>query len=142
MDKLPDFSAENAPIFLTVIILGLVLIEWGILVFTNQAKKDSEGWINIASAALTFAPIFVLQQLFFLALMFWLYNYRLFNLGNEWHVWLIGWVVYDFGFWLIHFISHRIRFFWCLHSIHHSAKEMKLSVAFRGSLFRFHFSSS
>ena len=96
MDKLPDFSAENAPIFLTVIILGLVLIEWGILVFTKQAKRNSEGWINIASAALTFTPIFALQQLFFLALMFWLYNYRLFNLGNEWYewyVWIIGWVV-------------------------------------------------
>jgi sterol desaturase/sphingolipid hydroxylase (fatty acid hydroxylase superfamily) len=137
MDKLPDFSAENAPIFLTVIILGLVLIEWGILVLTKQSKKNLEGWINIASAALAFAPIFALQQLFFLALMFWLYNYRLLNLGTEWYVWVAAYVLYDFGFWFIHFISHRVRFFWCIHSIHHSAKEMKLSVAFRGSFFDF-----
>ena len=41
MDKLPDFSAENAPIFLIVIILGLVLIEWGILLFTKQTKKNA-----------------------------------------------------------------------------------------------------
>ncbi len=137
MRWIPEFSAENAPIFLILVILGLVLLEWGILVVTARTKNNTEGWINIASAALAFAPIFALQQLFFLAFMFWLYRFRVFELGNEWYVWLIGWVVYDFGFWLIHFMSHRVRLLWCLHSIHHSAKEMKLSVAFRGSFFDF-----
>ena len=137
MDQLPDFSTENAPVFLIVIILGLVLIEWGILVITKKSRKNAEGWINIASAVLTFTPIFALQQLFLIAFMFWLYNYRLFDLGTAWYVWMAAFVVYDLGFWLIHFISHRIRLFWCMHSPHHSAKEMKLSVAFRGSFLEF-----
>lgn len=132
-----DLTIESAPIILTVIILGLVLFEWGILILTKRAEANPEGWINIASAALTFAPIFTLQKVLFVAFMFWLFQFRIIDLDNAWYTFAIGWVVYDFGFWLIHLASHRVRVLWCLHSIHHSAKEMKLSVAFRGSFFDF-----
>ena len=129
--------AENTSVFLTVVILGLILLEWAVLLIAKQSKRNKEGVVNIASAGLAFLPIFILQKVLFVGLMFWLYEYRMFVLGTDWYVWLLGWIAYDFMFWFIHFISHRVRLFWCLHSVHHQPKEMKLSVGFRGSLFDF-----
>ncbi len=38
-----------------------------------------------------------------------------------------------FFFYIIHLLGHKVRLFWCIHGVHHTAEEMKLSVAVRGS---------
>ncbi|MFM1875598.1 MAG: hypothetical protein RL266_1335 [Bacteroidota bacterium] len=132
-----DFIAKNTPIFLTVLILGMIFLEWGVLLVTKKASKNKEATVSIISAGLAFFPIFILQKIFLVGLMFWLYELRFFSLNSAWYVWLAAWVVYDFGFWLIHFLCHRVRLFWCIHAVHHQPKEMKLSVGFRGSFLDF-----
>ncbi|MFL0088449.1 sterol desaturase family protein [Tenacibaculum maritimum] len=69
--------------------------------------------------------------------MLWLYNYRLFDLGTSWYVWVLCYVLYDLLFYIIHYLGHRVRFFWCIHGVHHTAEEMKMTVAVRGSFLGF-----
>lgn len=132
-----DLIANNTPMFLTILILGMIFLEWGALIATKKVSRNKEAGVSIISAGLAFFPIFLLQKIFLVGLMFWLYQFKIFSLGSEWYVWLVAWVVYDIGFWLIHFLSHRVRIFWCIHSVHHQPKEMKLSVGFRGSFLDF-----
>lgn len=69
--------------------------------------------------------------------MVWFYHYRLFDLGNAWYIWIFCYLLYDLLFYIIHYLGHRVRFFWCIHGVHHTAEEMKLTVAVRGSFFGF-----
>lgn len=115
------------------IVLGLVVLEWVILVVTRKMESNREGWVNIFSYVLdSIPPIFLGKVLIFGAMM-WLYEYRLFTLGYAWYIWILAYFVYDFMFWLIHYLGHQVRFFWCIHGVHHTAEEMKLTVAVRGS---------
>jgi len=69
--------------------------------------------------------------------MFLFYEYRFFTLGFAWYTWILAYIGYDFMSFIIHYYSHRIRFLWCIHSVHHSPKELKASVSFRGSFAEF-----
>ena len=43
--------------------------------------------------------------------------------------WLIyGYIVWEFGHFIYHFLAHKVRLFWCLHSTHHAPENMNLSV--------------
>ncbi|HEX4373967.1 MAG TPA: sterol desaturase family protein [Puia sp.] len=45
--------------------------------------------------------------------------------------WLIyGYIVWELGHFFYHFLAHKIRLFWCLHSTHHAPETMNLSVTF------------
>ena len=122
---------------ITIIALTLVFVEWLLLIFQHKVERNKEALVSLYSAGLAFFPIFILTKLLFIGFMFWLYQYRPFDIGFQWYYWVIAWVIYDFLFWLIHLLGHKVRIIWCMHNVHHQPKEMKLSVAFRGSLFDF-----
>ena len=128
---------EELPIYLTIASLAFVFLEWGLLLYARKLDRSKEGWVNVLSAGLAFGPIFLITKLFFLIIMFGVYQFRLFDPGFALYAWAFCWILYDFLFWLIHYLGHKVRIIWCLHNVHHSAKEMKLSVAFRGSFFDF-----
>ncbi len=130
-----EFISEKLPATLTILVLTVVVIEWIGLTLTGKIEKQKESWVNIFSAGLAFLPQFLITKVVFLVIMFWAYQNSFFDIGLEWYYWIIAWIIYDFSFWLIHFLGHKVRLLWCLHNVHHSAKEMKLSVGFRGSVF-------
>jgi len=69
--------------------------------------------------------------------MLWSYSHRFFTLGFDWYIWILAYLVYDFMLWLVHLIGHQVRFFWCIHGVHHTPEEMKMSVTIRGSFLGF-----
>lgn len=44
-------------------------------------------------------------------------------------------VAVDFSFYVFHRASHRIRWFWCAHVVHHASEHMNFTTAMRQSLF-------
>jgi sterol desaturase/sphingolipid hydroxylase (fatty acid hydroxylase superfamily) len=72
-----------------------------------------------------------------LSAMYFIYQSRVFDLQINWYVGILAFAAYDFMPYLIHLLSHKIRFFWCRHIVHHSAKEMKTSLTFRDSFAQF-----
>ena len=45
--------------------------------------------------------------------------------------WLIyGYIVWEFSHFIYHYLAHKVRLFWCLHSTHHAPQQMNLSVTF------------
>lgn len=67
--------------------------------------------------------------------LFWLaYEFRLFDIPTTaWSVALL-FLLQDFCYYWFHRASHRIRWLWASHVVHHSSQRLNLSTAFRQSL--------
>jgi alkylglycerol monooxygenase len=66
-------------------------------------------------------------------LYFLLYQFRLFDMNQGPLQWLFTLVVLDFFFYWYHRASHRSRFLWCAHVVHHSSERMNFGTALRQS---------
>ena len=65
------------------------------------------------------------------------YEHRLFTLelDSVWTV-LLLFLLVDFGYYWYHRVSHRMRWFWTLHAVHHSTNRYNLSAIWRTGLTR------
>ncbi len=69
-----------------------------------------------------------------LALHFYLYQFRVFDISNSipvWLLWVLTFVLIDFVFYIYHRCSHKVRFLWAIHMSHHSSEEMNFGVSLR-----------
>ncbi|MCL6265834.1 sterol desaturase family protein [Flagellimonas myxillae] len=55
-------------------------------------------------------------------------QYAPFKAGNTWYWFVYAYIVWEFGHFIYHYLGHKVRLFWCLHSTHHAPEEMNLSV--------------
>lgn len=60
-------------------------------------------------------------------------HYRLFTFSNTIGSFIALFLLQDFFYYWFHRASHRIRWLWAAHSVHHSSTYMNLSTAFRQS---------
>lgn len=51
-----------------------------------------------------------------------------FQAGLTWYGLLYGYVVWELAHFVYHFLAHKVRLLWCLHSTHHAPVAMNLSV--------------
>jgi sterol desaturase/sphingolipid hydroxylase (fatty acid hydroxylase superfamily) len=60
-----------------------------------------------------------------------LQNVSLFNFGTSLAVCIILFLLSDLIHYAIHYLEHKSRFFWAIHSVHHSSDSYNFSVALR-----------
>ncbi len=58
----------------------------------------------------------------------WLQPIAPFQTSMTWYWLIYGYIVWEFGHFLHHYWGHKVRLFWCLHSIHHAPEDMNLMV--------------
>ncbi len=51
-----------------------------------------------------------------------------FQVDIGWIGLVYGYVVWEFSHFIYHYLAHKVRLFWCLHSTHHAPTQMNLSV--------------
>lgn len=54
----------------------------------------------------------------------------LFQATMTWYWFIFGYIVWEFAHFIYHFLAHKVRLFWCLHSTHHAPENMNLSVTY------------
>ena len=59
------------------------------------------------------------------------YQVRLFTLPFAWWMWLLAFFADDLSYYLFHYVSHNMRWFWASHVVHHSSQHYNLSTALR-----------
>ncbi|QIR13731.1 sterol desaturase family protein [Shewanella aestuarii] len=64
----------------------------------------------------------------------WCFGWRLFDIEMTFLSFVILLVAQDFCYYWFHRASHRIRWMWAAHVVHHSSENMNFSTAFRQSL--------
>ena len=68
------------------------------------------------------------------AVINWIYQFRVFDIPvNAWTV-VPLFVLMEFCYYWFHRASHRIRWFWSAHVVHHSSETMNMTTAMRQSL--------
>jgi sterol desaturase/sphingolipid hydroxylase (fatty acid hydroxylase superfamily) len=60
-----------------------------------------------------------------------LYHHRILDLELNWVTGLLTFLGVDFCFYCMHRSSHRVRWFWAAHVVHHSSERMNFSTAMR-----------
>jgi sterol desaturase/sphingolipid hydroxylase (fatty acid hydroxylase superfamily) len=56
--------------------------------------------------------------------------YAIFTTSFTWYWLIYGYIVWELGHFVYHYLGHKVRIFWCLHSTHHAPEHMNLSVTF------------
>ncbi|HZV39301.1 MAG TPA: sterol desaturase family protein [Pseudoxanthomonas sp.] len=54
--------------------------------------------------------------------------YAPFQVDITWYGLIYGYVVWEFSHFIYHYLAHKVRLLWCLHSTHHAPVAMNLSV--------------
>ena len=54
----------------------------------------------------------------------------LFKTTFTWYWLIYGYIIWEFAHFIYHYLGHKVRLFWCLHSTHHAPEQMNLSVSF------------
>lgn len=55
-------------------------------------------------------------------------EYALFQTSYTWYWFIYGYIIWELGSYIYHYFGHKVRLLWCLHSPHHAAETMNLSV--------------
>ena len=116
------------------IILALIFIEALISNLQNASYyKKEDTFCTVGLLTGNILMVFAVKGLT-LALHFYLYQFRLFDLASMiplWAMWVLTFILIDLVFYIYHRISHRSRFLWAIHMSHHSSEEMNFAVSFR-----------
>ena len=51
-----------------------------------------------------------------------------FQAGSQGFGWIYGFVVYEFFYWLQHWLGHKVRLLWCIHSPHHAPGGIHMAI--------------
>ncbi len=139
---LPDWLAANLEwkqvvlIAMTPIFLLAFGAEWRFMAQRGRAQSfslpDIMANLNLGLAYQVFELI--AYTLVTASLVGWFWQHRLFDMPiTVWTVPLL-FVFMEFCYYWFHRASHRIRWFWAAHVVHHSEERMNMTTAMRQSL--------
>lgn len=119
-------------LIIAAVALGSALIEGVVLTFTGRRDYDWKGsmlslFIAVGRRVSDFVP-----ALLALPGAAWLYEHRIFTWDmSEPLSWVVLFFALEFVYYWFHRASHRVRWFWANHSVHHSPNQFNLSAAYR-----------
>src|ERR1700754_3842607 len=68
----------------------------------------------------------------FYQIYYWVYNnYAIFDIPNNWMVWIALILATDFVWYWYHRLGHEVNLFWAAHIVHHQSEEFNYTVSAR-----------
>ena len=114
-----EIYAIGAPIVLAMILFEVVFSS----VNNKNLYKKDDTLCTMGLLTGNILMVFAIKGIT-LALHFYLFQFKLFNLQDfmpVWMIWLATFVMIDLVFYIYHRISHRVNFLWAIHMSHHSS---------------------
>ncbi len=124
--ELPDVVTLAVPGFVVLVLLEMVLAR-----YRRPDSYEPRDTLTSLALGLGSTVAGALTGGLFLAVAFWVYQYRLFDIGYVWWAFVLAFVLDDLAYYWIHRAGHRIRWAWAAHVIHHSSQHYNLSTALR-----------
>lgn len=56
-------------------------------------------------------------------------KYAIINISFTWYWFIYGYIIWELAHFVYHYLAHKVRLFWCLHSTHHAPESMNLAVS-------------
>ena len=132
MDSLDAKSFRAAYLVIAAVALSAALIEALVLAFVlkrgyNWKSYFASLFIAVGRRIGDFIPLAIA-----LPGAYWLYENSLINWDfSDWPAYVVLFFALEFAYYWFHRASHRVRFWWLTHSVHHSPNEFTLSTAYR-----------
>ena len=60
-----------------------------------------------------------------------------FKVPVTWYGFIYGYIIFELSQVISHYLAHKVRLFWCLHSTHHAPRHMNLSVSYSHFILEF-----
>ncbi|ASI90589.1 sterol desaturase [Vibrio mediterranei] len=122
-----------APLFVIMMVLEYWLGQRGNRLPSSAQYSLKELACNFSLAGLHQLTDLV-AGLFIAKLYLLVFGWKLFDIEMSLGMFLVLMVLQDFFYYWFHRASHRIRWMWAAHVVHHSSENMNFSTAFRQSL--------
>lgn len=61
------------------------------------------------------------------------FSLQIFQILPTWAQWILGYLMWDFCFYWLHRLHHKIALFWHIHVVHHQGEHFSLSLGIRNS---------
>ncbi len=100
-------------------------------------SRPREVFASLLSGGLAFGLLHLANLALYLAVLERAWAHRAMDAGLGPLAWLACFALYDLSFYVGHRAGHEVRLLWCFHSVHHTAEEMRLTSAIRGSALDF-----
>jgi sterol desaturase/sphingolipid hydroxylase (fatty acid hydroxylase superfamily) len=130
----PDPIYIKIALLMQLLLLLLIPLE-AALAARGRIKADYDLQDTLANVAVSVGSIFfwgTLGWLYFAGVMY-AYHHRLYDISLTWWSFSIAFVLEDCRYYWWHRISHRSRWFWASHVVHHSSQHFNLSTNLRQS---------
>jgi sterol desaturase/sphingolipid hydroxylase (fatty acid hydroxylase superfamily) len=124
--EIPDVITYAIPAFVLLILAEMIYV-----------RVTGRGEYNTGDSAASLAMGFGNQVMgllvggFAIACYYFVYQYRLFDIGWTWWAMLLCFFAEDMAYYWFHRIAHERRWFWASHIIHHSSQHYNLTTALR-----------
>lgn len=122
-----------APLFVALMVAEYWLGERKGKLPANSRYEFKEVLCNF-TLALMHQGTDLLAGLLLAHLYLWLFGWRLLEIDMGAMSFIVLMVLQDFCYYWFHRASHRVRWMWAAHVVHHSSERMNFSTAFRQSL--------
>lgn len=132
----PDWWRDWILFLVGPLFVGIYLLEW---ILAKKAGKAQHFTLQRAITNFTLGGSYLIFEtiakfIFIVPVCMWIYSHRLWTIDVNWMTALPIFVGVEFCYYWFHRASHRVRWFWSAHVVHHSDEAMNLSTAMRQSL--------
>ncbi len=118
-----------------LLLITLVTIEFLVIKFIQKEEIPwNEVTMNLNSGHILMW-VFRGGELF---AYYYIFSHFSFNLLSEWNMYLVvffAFISWDFCFYWLHRLHHKIKLFWYIHEVHHQAEHFNISLGIRNSWF-------
>lgn len=131
---MPDPIYTQIALFAQLLLLLLIPLE-AALASKGRIKAEYDLQDTLANVAVSVGSIFfwgTLGWMYFGGVLY-AYHHRLYDIPFTWWSFSIAFVLEDCRYYWWHRISHRSRWFWASHVVHHSSQHFNLSTNLRQS---------
>jgi sterol desaturase/sphingolipid hydroxylase (fatty acid hydroxylase superfamily) len=124
-------GSPNVIVWAAPVMFAFVLAEYLISSAQNKSYYEKKETLGSILVGIGNVIIGVLLKTFLFYVFVFVYNLLPWRMTLNWWTFIPCYIVFDFCSYWTHNISHRLRFFWATHVVHHSGNNYNLTVSFR-----------
>ena len=121
-----DITNYAIPFFIVTLLMEFALSIYG----KRKYYTNKDTWASLSMGIGSIGASLLTKGVKF-GVFFFLYEYRIIEIEMIWWGLILLILADDFSYYWFHRMSHRIRYFWASHVVHHSSKHYNLSTALR-----------
>ncbi|MBL8558225.1 MAG: sterol desaturase family protein [Hyphomonadaceae bacterium] len=127
----PSWVPEDVVTLAVPLFIVLVIVEMIIVRVSKRGAYEAKD--SAASLFMGFGSTIagILTGGLYLVAAYWIYQFRLFDIGWTWWALLLCFLGEDLAYYWFHRIAHERRFWWASHVVHHSSQHYNLTTALR-----------